>query len=174
MTSYLRGTGDRTTCDIDHTQNSAQLFLLQTLYYPKPHWKPLIQALPPEGTQQGNTHQSVRGTCLELVKTHVLHCLWSTQVFHSEVLEAKKQIQISPNNPALRPTSSFLFLSLPLLQRAQSLAVINPSFVLEQSDRPTVLSENIQEEDSDFAPRAAQGHQAARNLDQLSSLQSYD
>lgn len=57
----------------------------------------------------------MRGTCLELVKTHVPHCLWSTQV-----LEATK-IQISPCSPALQPTSSFLFLSLPLLQRAQRL-----------------------------------------------------
>lgn len=48
-------------------------------------------ALPPEGTQRGNTHPSVKGTCLELVKTHVSHCLWSTQVFHSEGLEVKKK-----------------------------------------------------------------------------------
>lgn len=107
----------------------------------------------------------MRDTCLELVKTHVSHCLWSTQVFHSEVLEAKKYKSLFPPcNPALQPTSSFYFFSLPLLQRAQRLAVINPSFVLGQSDQPTVLSQNIEVEDSDFAPRAAQGRGGQKTL----------
>lgn len=99
--------------------------------------KLLVWALPPE-----EGLPSARGTCQNT-------CLWSTQVFHSEVLEAENHI--SPCNPA-SPAPAHVFLSpLPLLRGAQRLAVINPSFVLGQSDRPHCsLSQNIQEEDSDF------------------------
>lgn len=99
----------------------------------------------------------MRGTCLELVKTHVPHSLWSTQVFNSEVLEAT-EIQISPCSPALQPTSSFLFLSLPLLQRAQRLlSGCNQSLFCAQCNLIGPLF-SPKEKIQIFAPRAVQGH----------------
>lgn len=90
-------------------------------------------------------------TCLELVKTHVPHCLWSTQV-----LEATK-IQISPCSPALQPTSSFLFLSLPLLQRAQHLlSGCNQSLFCARCNLIGPLF-SPKEKIQIFAPRAVQG-----------------
>lgn len=98
----------------------------------------------------------MRGTCLRPLTAHVLHRPWSTRVFHSKVLEAGSLFPLCA--PAPQPTLSFLFLSLPLLQRAQRLALINPSFVL-RNQTGALFSENNH---LNLTPRATKARGKAR------------
>lgn len=100
-----------------------------------------------KGPQQGNTHtrgasQYEAARVWKWSKHMCLSAFGPHKCSTAKSWRLKNQIQISPRNPNIQPTPSFLLLSLPLLHRTETLSVINPSFVLEQSDRFAVPSEN--------------------------------
>lgn len=132
----------------------------------------LYAAAQPFITWKAHTQSEGASHCRARVWSWSKHMLppVPTSLSHQRPAGYKKKNSKSkfpPCNPAPQITSSRLSLCLSLLQRAQRLAVINPSFVLGQSDRPTVLSQNIQGGMIwIFAPRAAQGHKGSqKNLD---------
>lgn len=118
------------------------------LILPRAHWKPPVYALPPEGTQQCNTHQRRFPAWGTRVWSWSRHMSRTASGPHKCSTRKSCRQKTKSKFPHVTPLSGSRWVSSfsPFIcykeRNVCCLAVINPSFVLEQSDRPTVLSEN--------------------------------